>query len=184
MAGRTQGMNLTRRIKMHLLGPPQDYFAVTAPGIEDLCLRELKAPPLAVTAAERLPGGVAFRGRLHQLYGANLHLRTATRILLRLARLEARSFGKLEAQVAELPWELYLPWRTMPRMQAALHKCRLYHSGAVAQRVSRAIASRWRKMAQAEPVSSRSRLPFDSSFRFFGRLLDCEFRSHQLQNRR
>jgi len=144
-------MNLQRRIKKHLIARTHTCFAVTGPGLEDLCQRELSAPPLALPDPRIMPGGVAFQGRLHDLYGANLHLRTATRILLRLDRLHALTFQELETRAARIPWELYLPWGNAPRIQVTLHKCRLYHSGAVGQRIAAAIRTRWRKLDSSGP---------------------------------
>ena len=39
----TSESSLTKRIKRHVIGRRREYFAVTAPGFEKLCLRELRA---------------------------------------------------------------------------------------------------------------------------------------------
>ncbi|RLC32051.1 MAG: hypothetical protein DRH32_03405, partial [Deltaproteobacteria bacterium] len=69
--------NLQKRIKRHVSGRVRDYFAVTAPGMENLCLRELLSLPLSVKEAVAEKGGVSFKGRLHDCCLANLYLRTA-----------------------------------------------------------------------------------------------------------
>jgi putative N6-adenine-specific DNA methylase len=69
-----------------------DLFAVVAPGLEDICAAELAALGLAPTA---LPGGVAFSGDVHALAAANLHLATATRVLVRLGEFQAPGFPEL-----------------------------------------------------------------------------------------
>ena len=78
-------------------------FAVVAPGLEEVTAAELKALP-GLSAITTTVGGVEFCGDLAALYRANLHLRTASRVLLRLATLRAVHFPELRAQVSQLPW--------------------------------------------------------------------------------
>ena len=99
---------LSKRIKRHVIGRSRTYFAATAPGFETLCFEELKAIGLPVENASAVPGGVEFKGRLIDCYRANLHLRTANRILMRIHNFKASSFSELESKTAKIPWELYL----------------------------------------------------------------------------
>jgi len=138
---------LARRIKRHVIAPPHRLYAVAAPGLEDFCALELTALPEKVSGIAAAPGGVHFEGRLPAAYAANLHLRTASRVLLRVAVFEAQRFDQLERRAAEVPWELYLPPGPVP-VRAALHHSRLYHSEAAAQRVRTAIQQR---LAAAHP---------------------------------
>ena len=85
---------LTKRIKRHVIGRIRPYFAATAPGFETLCCNELKAIGLPVENAAAVPGGVEFKGRLIDCYRANLHLRTANRILMRIHDFRASSFSQ------------------------------------------------------------------------------------------
>ncbi|MCP4693247.1 MAG: hypothetical protein GY859_34720, partial [Desulfobacterales bacterium] len=66
---------LAKRVKRHVIGRTHRFFAVAAPGLEKVCLNELASPPLSITDARETPGGVAFEGRIHDAYMANLHLR-------------------------------------------------------------------------------------------------------------
>lgn len=125
-----------KRIRRHVVGKPHDFFAATAPGIEPLCLKELAA--LGVAGRE-VPGGVEFNGRLHECYCANLHLRTAGRILMRIHSFHATSFSALEREARRFPWELYLPQAEAPRIQVATRHCRLHHTGAIAERLLRGV---------------------------------------------
>ncbi len=52
-----------------------------------------------------LQGGVTFTGDRAALYRANLHLRTANRILVRLGDFAAVGFAELRKRAARLPWE-------------------------------------------------------------------------------
>jgi putative N6-adenine-specific DNA methylase len=123
-----------RRIKRRVIAPVHEFFAATAPGIEPLCRRELLAPPVSAGNAAVLPGGVGFSGRLVDLYRANLHLRTANRILMRIAEFSAENFRQLHRRLSSVDWELYLPCKAEVRIRVSTRHCRLYHSEAVARR--------------------------------------------------
>ena len=92
--------------------------------------------------AEAEPGGVGFTARLHDAYRANLHLRTATRILMRIDTVRATRFDGLAARLAAIPWELYLKPGTPVRVTAAVRHCRLHHRRAIAERTEAAIEAR------------------------------------------
>jgi putative N6-adenine-specific DNA methylase len=118
-----------------VIAPVHEFFAATAPGLEALCRQELLALELSVPDAAIVPGGVTFSGKLVDLYRANLHLRTANRILMRIASFSATNFRQLERRLAEVDWSLFLPDRKPVRVRTSTRGCRLYHSEAVAQRV-------------------------------------------------
>ena len=134
---------LEKRVKRHVIGRTREFFAVTGPGLEPLCLRELSRLDLTTPNGRAVTGGVAFSGRLPDLYTANLRLRTATRILMRIGTVHAARFDQLEKGLSEIPWELYLPPSGPVRVQATATKCRLYHKAAIAERVHRSIDERF-----------------------------------------
>jgi putative N6-adenine-specific DNA methylase len=118
--------------------PIPAYFVVTAPGLETITADEMTALGLEPGAVE--PGGISFDGPAGALYRANLHLRTATRVIARVGEFEARHFADLERHAKAQPWTRFLnPSRAM-RLRVTCKKSKLYHSGAVAQRISGAIA--------------------------------------------
>ena len=125
---------LSKRIKRHVVGRIRPYFAATAPGFESICLRELKSLALPLENASAVPGGVEFYGRLVDCYQANLSLRTANRILMRIASFKATSFRQIGNKAAEIPWELYLPSDLSPQISVKTKHCRLYHTDAIAER--------------------------------------------------
>jgi len=131
---------LSKRIKRHVIGRSRTYFAATAPGFETICCEELKAIGLPVENAAAVPGGVEFKGRLIDCYRANLHLRTANRILLRIHNFKASSFSQLESKTAKIPWELYLPSESSPQIHTTTKHCRLYHSDAISERLLKSIS--------------------------------------------
>jgi putative N6-adenine-specific DNA methylase len=121
-----------------------DFFAVTAPGLAEFCAAEMvNANLLTGRASDRIdPGGVAFWGDRPALYRANLHLRTASRILVRIGEFHAENFTQLRARTALLGWEKYLRPGQPIDLRVTCHKSRLYHSGAAAERILDAIGER------------------------------------------
>lgn len=123
-------------------------FAVCAPGLERVVAQELVAlgltrPPAGRTKSKDvLEGGVEFRGDLRALYRANLHLRAASRVLVRLGAFRATAFAELRQKASGLEWEKYILPRQPVALRVTCHRSRLYHSDAVAERVAGAIADR------------------------------------------
>jgi putative N6-adenine-specific DNA methylase len=137
--------NLDKQIKRHVIGPSHACYAVTPPGAESLCARELADLPEPIEVGEVGTGGVAFSARLAALYQANLHVRTAGRFLLRLTRFRATNFRQLERQCAAVPWAWYLSSGVVPACKVTSHASRLYHSQAVAHHIAMAISAYWRE---------------------------------------
>lgn len=114
-------------------------FAVTAPGLERLCAAELREVGIHAVIAE---GGAAWHGDMRTVYRANLELRTASRIVARVGEFRARTFGELERHAARLPWDLFLTRDGAVKLRVTCRKSRLYHEGAVAERVAGILADR------------------------------------------
>lgn len=142
---------LQKRIKRHVTGRTRDYFAITAPRLEALCLKELTALSSTIEDAAVEKGGVAFKGRLIDCQLANLHLRTANRVLLRIAEFKAPNFDRLEKNLSAISWELYLRPGTVPEMHVTARHSRLYHKGAVAERFVESIAKKIGDGTKHEP---------------------------------
>ena len=113
-----------------------ELFAVTAPGLESIALGELKRLGLKGKAEV---GGVAFRGDSEAIYAANLWLRTASRVVVRVARFHASTFHELERRARQVPWAEFLGSGSSVRLRVTCRKSRLYHSDAVAERILAAI---------------------------------------------
>ncbi|MGD9183013.1 MAG: THUMP domain-containing protein, partial [Desulfobacterales bacterium] len=106
---------LSKRIKRHVIGRRHTFFAATAPGFEPVCLQELLKLKAASGEARITPGGVEFEGRIDDCYLANLHLRSANRILMRVQTFRSSNFRKLEKKLLDIPWELYLHAGRLPK---------------------------------------------------------------------
>lgn len=117
------------------------FFAVTAPGLEAFTALELQRLGL-LTDKKTENGGVPFEGDLRTLYRANLRLRTASRVLVRLGAFYAAAFSELHKKASRLGWERYLVPGQPVAIRVTCHKSKLYHSDAVAERVAGAIAAK------------------------------------------
>jgi putative N6-adenine-specific DNA methylase len=117
-----------------------EAFAVSAPGLEEIVAAELA--DLNVTEPRVVDGGVEFSASLKTLYEANVHLRTASRVLVRLAKFRAVSFAELERNARKIPWETVMTRGDSVALRVTCKKSRLYHSGAVAERLERDLSER------------------------------------------
>jgi putative N6-adenine-specific DNA methylase len=115
-------------------------FAVSPPGLEALVAREVQA--LGHAGAQAVPGGVEWEADEIGMMRANLLLRTPNRVLLRLGGFRATSFKELFAAAARLPWERWVGSGVPVAFRVSCHRSRLYHSGAVAERLLDALARR------------------------------------------
>ena len=137
-------MNLEKQLKRHIIGPRRTFFASVLPGFEGVCRQELEALSDTIEIVEQVNGGIVFSGRLVDLYRANLYLRTAGRILMRIAQFKATNFRGLAKRLGAISWQLYLATGALPQVKVASHRSRLYHTKAVAQRLCETIESFWR----------------------------------------
>ena len=118
---------------------PERYelFAICTPGLEGVLEAEMRA--LGLDVGQRDVGGVAFSGGVSAVYRANLWLRTATRVIARVGEFHARLFDELERHSRRLQWTRFLRAGQPVRLRVSTGKSRLYHTGAVAQRLSEAM---------------------------------------------
>ena len=150
---------LSKRIKRHVIGRTHKFFAATSPGFEPVCLNELLSLPVSAKAAAVISGGVEFDGRLVDCYLANLNLRSANRILMRIQVFKSSNFRQLEKKLLELPWELYLQPGDFPKIHVATKHCRLHHTGAITQRFQSTISARLSGIAPCDENQNISSVP-------------------------
>ena len=73
------------------------------------------------------------------VYAANLRLRTASRIVVRIAQFHAASFAELEQHARRVTWHRWLAPGGAAHFRVTSHTSRLYHQDAVAERLERAV---------------------------------------------
>ena len=135
--------NIEKRVKRHVLGKIRSFFVSTLPGIEQLCFDELLSLGISMADATPMKGGVEFRDRVHNCYLANLKLRTANRILMRIETFRATNFRQLGKKLTGLPWELYLHKDAACEVNVTSRHSRLFHKDAIADQIKESVEERW-----------------------------------------
>ncbi len=129
------------------------FFATCAKGLEPFLHQELSA--LRMAKIERQVGGVRFEGTRADAWRANLWLRTANRVLLRLSAFEAGEESALYAGVAATDWSQWIAPDGSLIVDARVQESRLTHSRFVEQRVKDAIVDQLRARSGARPSVDR-----------------------------
>lgn len=123
------------------------FYVTCPPGLEPVLASEYRQINLVRSKIKKdiqslekqLPGeetgGMEFEGPIEHVYLANLHLRTAGRVVVRLGNFIAIAFSELRKKVSKLEWEKYILPGQKVVIRVVCHKSRLYHSDAVAERV-------------------------------------------------
>ena len=111
-------------------------FAIVAPGLEPFALAEAKALGLAAVAEE---GGLSWHGDARSALLANAAMRIASRVVVRLATFEARSFAELQRHARRIEWNRVVAPGDAVRFRVTCKKSKLYHSDAVAERLADAV---------------------------------------------
>lgn len=127
-----------------------DMLAKTMYGLEDILVDELKE----LGAKDIVPGRrmVAFRGDQKMLYKANIHLRTALRILKPIAQFEATNPDEIYQYLYDnIKWDQYLTPRTTFAVDTVVYSEQFTHSKFVAYRAKDAIADYFNDVADRRP---------------------------------
>ncbi len=98
--------SITQKNKMNR-GEEIQLIATTAFGLEAIAAREIKALGYEVLETEN--GRITFQGSFEAICRANLWLRTAERVLLKVGSFNARSFEELFEKTKALPWSRWIP---------------------------------------------------------------------------
>jgi putative N6-adenine-specific DNA methylase len=115
-----------------------EIFLAATPGLEPQLCAEASA--LGFKAPKAVVGGVVVRGGWHEVWRANLELRGASRVLARIGAFRAMHLAQLDKRARKFAWGEYLRKDVAVRVEASTAGSRIYHSGAAAQRIARAIS--------------------------------------------
>ena len=119
-------------------------------GLEAIVVRELHA--LGYPDAKcRSTGRVIFKGDDLAIARANIHLRTAERVLVEIGRFEATDFGQLFDRTFELPWDQWLGeqsafpvnGRSVKSQPSSVPACQKIVKKAIADRMCKAHGKKW-----------------------------------------
>lgn len=114
-----------------------EIFLTVQPGLEEVLATEAREAGFAVTGT--VPGGVTMSGGWSEVWRANLCLRGAGRVLVRVAAFRAMHLAQLDKRARKVDWAAILRKDVAVTVQATCRASRIYHNKAAAQRVARAI---------------------------------------------
>lgn len=114
-----------------------DIYLVVQPALEAELAAEANAHGFDV--AQTSKGGVTLKGGWPDVWRANLTLRGATRVLVRLTSFPAVHLAQLDKRARKLPWSQWLRADLPVRVEATCKRSKIYHDRAAAQRISGAI---------------------------------------------
>ena len=116
-----------------------DLFATCAFGLEAIVRRELES--LGIDAKIAGAGRVLFQGERKTIALANLHLRCADRVLIRVAQFDAADFDALFDTTQSIPWGQWLPIDAAFPVTGRSIKSKLTSVPAIQRTVKRAIVN-------------------------------------------
>ncbi len=114
-----------------------ELFAVVSPGLERVVAAELRA--LGFADVQELPGGAAFEGTLVDAFRANVWLRTASRVLLRVGAFDAPGKRELLQRARKLNLAPFVAEGSAVHVSVSSQQSRLYHTGLIAETVREAL---------------------------------------------
>jgi putative N6-adenine-specific DNA methylase len=120
-------------------GQAFEIFLATAPGLEEVLRNEVRLKGFRQPRA--VPGGVTLLGGWPEVWRANLWVRGAGRVLARIGAFRAEQLAQLEPRARRLDWAGVLRPDVPFRVEASCARSRLYHTGAVEERIAAAIAA-------------------------------------------
>lgn len=159
---------LERRLKRYFLKNDHQFFAACAPGLETVLLREVQALEDCQTA-ELTPGGVEFSGPLKLVYAANLKLRTANKVLLRIFDFSARSYPELYNKTRTKRWEVIVGRSGRIAFEITSRQSRLHHTDNMAKAVLDGINTYY------EPFALKIQRDDKATLRIFIRAVEDHF---------
>lgn len=137
-----------------------EIFLVAPPGLEPVLADEARAAGFDVTGTP--PGGVSIAGGWPEVWRANLTLRGTTRVLARIGEFRAFHLAQLDKRARKVDWASVLRADVPVRVEASTKRSKIYHAGAAAQRIERAIHEELgAEIAADAPVQIKARIDDD-----------------------
>jgi putative N6-adenine-specific DNA methylase len=114
-----------------------EIFLVATPGLEGPLCAEARAKGFK---AKTVPGGVSLKGGWPEVWRANLEMGGASRVLARIGAFRVLHLAQLDKRARRMAWGDVLRPDVAFRVEVSCRSSRIYHSGAAAQRIERAIS--------------------------------------------
>lgn len=117
--------------------PPFEIFLAVSPGLEQALCAEARTKGFGDAVA--VSGGVTLKGAWPEVWRANLVLRGAGRVLVRIGAFRALHLAQLDKRARRFPWAETLRLDVPVKVEATCRASRIYHAGAAAQRIETAL---------------------------------------------
>ncbi|MBQ6108487.1 MAG: bifunctional 23S rRNA (guanine(2069)-N(7))-methyltransferase RlmK/23S rRNA (guanine(2445)-N(2))-methyltransferase RlmL, partial [Thermoguttaceae bacterium] len=127
-----------------------EIIATSTMGLESVVARELKS--LGYEPKNIEVGRTLFTGSERDICRANIHLRCAGHVLIRVGEFPCEDFGQLFDQTVELPWERWLPKNACFPVDGRSVRSTLSSVPAVQGVVKKAIVTRLQKAWKTETL--------------------------------
>lgn len=141
-----------------------EIFLVAPPGLEDVVREEAILAGFSDPFAA--PGGVTITGTIQDAWRANLVLRGAGRVLLRLGGFPVFHLAQLDKRARKFGWGRFLRRDVPVSVDVTCKKSKIYHAGAARQRIETALTESFGvPLAADAPVQIKARI--DSNYCLF-----------------
>ncbi len=125
----------------HTAEEPIEVWCGCAPGLESMLAVELRAIGWSIADPRHNAGGLAARGTLEHAHRTLLSSGLATHVAIVIARFSCVRLNELTSKIAQLPWSEFLPKGAHCKLSVTAFKSRLYHTGAIRERVAAGLQS-------------------------------------------
>ncbi|TDQ80861.1 putative N6-adenine-specific DNA methylase [Dongia mobilis] len=137
-----------------------EIFLVANPGFEATLCAEARAKGFAMPAV--VPGGVTIAGGWPEVWRANLQLRGVSRVLVRIAAFPVFHLAQLDKRARKVEWGKFLKKDEPFQVEASCRHSKIYHSGAAAERIRKAIEASLGAQPSADAaISIKARIEDD-----------------------
>lgn len=124
-------------------------IAKTLQGLEDILAKELAQ--IGANNIQKEKRGVSFTGNNELMYKANLHCRTAIRILKPIFTFQAKNADEIYAQIKKIHWEKYFSAKESFAISAVVYSETFSHSKFVTYKVKDAIVDYFKEKFNERP---------------------------------
>ncbi|KAJ54495.1 RNA methyltransferase [Actibacterium mucosum KCTC 23349] len=114
-----------------------EVFLACAPGLEATLADEARAA--GFVSPKAVAGGVETRGNWPEVWRANLTLRGAARVIVRIGGFPVFHLAQLDKRSHKFPWADHLRREVPVKVEVTCRKSKIYHAGAAAQRIETAL---------------------------------------------
>lgn len=146
--------SLERRLKKYVLKENFDFFASCTIGFESVLEKELSSIP-ELEIKKMTTGGIEFSGPIDLIYFANVSVRVANRILIRITTLTIKSLPELFNKMKRVKWEVFLGQNPQFCFDITAKNSRLHHTGNIASTMRDGITDYYQQFKEKVQIQEK-----------------------------